>query len=520
MTMPHPLLLLATAGALGAVELAPLFHDHAVLQRDRPVAVWGRGQPGELVEVRFADQRKNVTTDARGAWMVRLDAMPAAKEGRPLVVQGTSTITVADVVVGEVWICSGQSNMEFRLSGALNAKEEVAAADQRLIRHIKVPLVQAGTPSFTFEAAWETASPKTAATFTAVGYFFARDLVAALGVPVGLINASWSGSRIEPWISPAGFRQVPELAAISEQIAPWDPCSEPGSKIQAAYLAQLKSWLALAETAVAARQPAPPMPVPPDPSDAYRTTRYWNGMIHPLVPYGIRGVLWYQGESNGGEGLPYLHKLQALTGGWRQAFGQGDIPFYAVQIANYQESDPAKPWGGNGVNWGRTREAQLQAVKSIANFGLAVAIDIGEGPNIHPRNKQDVGHRLALWALARDYGRPVVYSGPLFATQVVEGTAIRVRFDHLGGGLMVGSKTGLAPAAPVKDGKLTWWAIAGEDKDWHVAEARIDGDSVLVGSPAVAKPVAVRYAFTMNPAGANLYNREGLPASPFRTDTW
>lgn len=513
------ILVIAAASSLGAVELAPLFNDHAVLQRDREVAVWGTGKPGEQVSVRFAGQEKSVTAGTDGAWLVKLAAMPASKEGRDLVVQGENTITVADVLVGEVWLCSGQSNMEWRVNGTLNAQAEVAAADLPTIRHIKVPLVHRGAPSTAFKAAWTVASPKTAGDFTAVGFYFARDIAKTIDVPVGLIGSNWGGTRIEPWISPAGFRSVAELKQIADQLDLFDPTTDAGNKAHLEFMAKLKAWLPEAEAALAARKAPPTMPVAPGSTgDQQGPARLWNGMINPLVPYGIRGALWYQGESNGGEGAGYLQKKRALIGGWRQAFGQGDFPFYLVQLANYQNSDPAKPWGGDG--WSRLREAQLQALKAIPNTGMAVTIDIGEAGDIHPKNKQDVGHRLALWALAKDYGKAGVYSGPLFASQEVEGSSIRVRFEQIGGGLMVGAKKGLAPTEEVKDGKLTWWAIAGEDKNWVAAEARIDGDSVVVSSPAVAKPVAVRYAFAHNPQGANLYNREGLPASPFRTDTW
>jgi sialate O-acetylesterase len=519
MMLARHLLILAAASTMGAVELAPLFNDHAVLQRDRAVAVWGSGKTGEHVTVRFAGQEKTATTDQDGRWMVRLDALAASKDGRDLVVAGENTITITDVVVGEVWLCSGQSNMEMRVSGTLNAKEEIAAADLPLIRHIKVPLVHRGAPSITFASAWKPASPQTVGDFTAVGFYFARDIAKAIDVPIGLIGSNWGGTRIEPWISPAGFRLVPELSSIADQVDKLDPTSEAGNAAYLAFMTALKAWLPEAEAAVAARKQPPAMPVAPGSTGTQQDpTRLWNGMINPLVPYGIRGALWYQGESNGGEGLSYLQKKQALIGGWRQAFGQGDFPFYFVQLANFQSSDPAKPWGGDG--WSRLREAQLQAVKTIPNTGMAVIIDIGEARDIHPKDKQDVGHRLALWALAKDYGKGGVYSGPLYASHAVEGATIRVRFDQVGGGLMVGEKTGLTPTKAVPDGKLTWWAIAGEDKNWHAAEARIDGDSVVVSSPEVAAPVAVRYAFAMNPEGANLYNTDGLPASPFRTDAW
>jgi len=517
--MLHRLLLLAATGTLCAVEVAPLFTNHAVLQRDKPVPVWGKGATGEAVTVRFAGQEKSTAVGADGSWTVTLDPVTATKDGRDLVVVGTNTITLKDVVVGEVWICSGQSNMEWRLSGTLNAKDVIAAADLPTIRHIKIQNVHRATPASDAKGTWAMASPKTAGDFSAVGFYFARTVAETLDVPVGLIGSNWGGTRIEPWISPAGFHLVSELKALADQVDAWDPTTVIGSAAHLAFLEQLKVWIPEAEAAATARQPVPPMPAAPaSKPDQQQPTRLWNGMIHPLVPYAIRGALWYQGESNGGEGVSYLHKKQALIGSWRQAFGQGDFPFYFVQLANYQQSDATKPQGGDG--WSRLREAQTKTLAAVPNTGMAVTIDIGEANDIHPRNKQDVGQRLALWALAKDYGQDVVYSGPLYREHVVEGATIRVHFDHVGGGLMVGEKKGMEPTAAVSDGTLTWWAIAGEDKVWYAGEARIDGDSVVVSSPAVANPVAVRYAFAHNPAGANLYNRAGLPASPFRTDTW
>jgi sialate O-acetylesterase len=247
-------------------------------------------------------------------------------------------------------------------------------------------------------------------------------------------------------------------------------------------------------------------------------TRLYNGMIAPVVPYAIRGALWYQGESNGGEGATYLHKMSALVGGWRQVWSEGDFPFYYVQLANFQQSDPSKPAGGDG--WANLREAQLKALV-IPNTGMAVIIDIGDAANVHPKDKQDVGKRLALWALAGTYGKKdLVFSGPLYKSHAIAGNKIRIAFDHVGGGLIVGEKRGLAPVAEVKDGKLKWFAIAGEDNVWHWADAVIDGPTVVVSSAEVANPVAVRYAFAMNPEGANLYNKEGLPASPFGMTDW
>jgi len=360
-------------------------------------------------------------------------------------------------------------------------------------------------------------APETVAGFTAAGYFFARELVKELDVPVGLIASNWGGTRIEPWIPPEGFRMVEQLKDLSRMVDAWDPQSPAWQKSHSEYVAKVKEWVPKAEAALAARQPLDPLPVSPIPEGSSLPAQIYNGMIHPLVPYAIRGALWYQGEANGGEGVAYLYKMQALIGGWRKLWGQGDFPFYYVQLANFQRSDPQTPQGGDG--WTLVREAQTQAL-SIPNTGMACIIDIGDAVNIHPLNKQDVGKRLALWALANTYGKKdVVFSGPMFKAQVIEDNRIRISFDYVGSGLVLGRKKGLEPVQPAADGKLAWAAIAGEDNIWHLADAVIDGATVVFSSEKVAKPVAVRYAFAMNPEGANLYNKEGLPAVPFRTDT-
>ena len=512
-------LALAAGSALPAVELAPLFGDNAVLQRGKEVPVWGKGKPGEKVAVRFADQEKSTTADADGRWSIKLDSLVAAKSGREMTVVGDNTIVLKDILVGEVWICSGQSNMEMSVGKTLDAQNEIAASNQPTIRHVKVPNTNSATPVTSLKLSWVAASPKTVGDFSAAGFYFAREVAKTLDVPVGLIGANWGGTRIEPWTSPAGFHLIPELKSIADQVDSWDATTEIGSKAQLEFLTKLKAWMPEAEAAATARKTVPVMPAAPVPgADQQQPTKLWNGMINPLVPYAIRGALWYQGEANGSEGSIYTQKMQALVGCWRQAFGQGDFPFYYVQLANWQTSDPAQPQGGDG--WSRVRDAQRAALTAIPNSGMAVIIDIGETADIHPKNKQDVGRRLAQWALAKDYGQKVEFSGPLFKDQAIEGATIRVRFDQVGSGLMVGAKKGLAPTAEVKDGTLTWWSIAGEDKTWKRAVAKIDGDTVVVSSPDVAKPVAVRYAFAMNPEGCNLYNKAGLPASPFRTDNW
>jgi len=300
----------------------------------------------------------------------------------------------------------------------------------------------------------------------------------------------------------------------------WDVATEAGNKNFRKYISDMKEWLAEAKKAVANREnvSSSTLPALPGRGKGKRTpTANFNGAINPLIPYAIRGAIWYQGESNGSEGDTYFLKQQALIGGWRRLWQQGDFPFYFVQLANFHPSDHRNPACGDGC--AKVREAQRKSL-TIPNTGMAVAIDIGDAKDIHPKNKQDVGERLALWALAKDFKKDLVYSGPLYMGHKVESGTIRVSFEHCGSGLMFGEKHGLEPVKELKDGKTQWVSIAGKDKQWHWADATIDGNTIVVSSDKVAEPVAVRYAYTMNPAGILLYNREGLPASPFRTDTW
>ena len=461
------------------VTLPPVLGSGMVLQRDLPVPVWGWADAGEKVSVTFAGQTKTTKAGDDGKWMVKLDPLKANRKAASLTVTGNNKISLDNVLVGEVWICSGQSNMEWALRSSMNAKEEVAAADHPQIRLFNVPgHTTSPLPKEKGAGSWQVCNPKSATGFSAVGYFFGRRLQKDLDVPVGLVGSNWGGTRIEPWTTLAGFESVPELSKIADQVKNYK-----------------------ADTKVGGRSPS----------------AIYNSMVHPLAPFAMRGGIWYQGESNGGEGVTYYHKKHALVNGWRKVFQNKDLAFYWVQLANFRQENE-NPAGGDG--WAKIREAQTQAL-DIPGTGMAVITDIGAANDIHPRNKQDVGWRLAQWALHQTYGKKnVVPAGPLFKSQKVEGDSIRLSFNYVGKGLMVGKKTGLEPTMEVKAGKLSHFAIAGEDKKWFWAEATIDGETVVVKSSDVPKPVAVRYGYTMNPAKANLYNKEGIPASPFRTDSW
>ncbi len=454
--------------------------------------------------MKIGDQTKTATPDAKtGKWTVKLDPLPV---GGPhtLTVSGKNTITLKNVLVGEVWICSGQSNMQMAVNGVRGAKEEIAAANYPKIRLISVPLRGTATPQDDFKGNWVECSPQTVGGFSAAGYFFGRELFKNLDVPIGLIHCSFGGSSCESWVKRSVLEAEPglkpmldrydrELAAYSEGAA------------KANFEKQMANW----KKAVAkAKEAGKEKPKPPRaPSDPHTNNQFpanlYNGMLYPVLPYGIRGAIWYQGETNAGRAYQYRTLFPTLIKSWRAEWQEGDFPFYFVQLANFMA---AKPEPSDSA-WAELREAQSLTLKLPAT-GQAVIIDIGEAGNIHPKNKQDVGKRLALWALAKTYGKDVVYSGPIYKSHEIQGDKIVLSFDSIGGGLV--AKGG---------GQLKGFAIAGSDKKFVWADARIEGDKVVVSSPKVKSPVAVRYAWADNPE-CNLYNQADLPASPFRTDDW
>ena len=504
--------------AAAAVKLPAVFGNGMVLQTGMPVPVWGWAEPGEEVTVKFAGASASAKADAEGRWMAKLPAMEPSAKGREMTVSGSNTVKFTDVLVGEVWLCSGQSNMAMAVAGTLDAKKELAEAKYPEIRLLEVLRNNAPRTVDDIRGRWQSCAPNTARGFSAAGYFFGRKLHKELGVPIGLIDSSWGGTRIEPWTPPEGFKAVPELSKVYARTQVWDSRTESGKAAFAKALTLVKAWLPKAEAALAAGRRLPPQPLLPGPGESRQNpTKLYNGMIHPLAPYALRGAIWYQGEANGGEGVTYFYKTRALIEGWKAVWGKDRFPFYFVQLANFRKS-PLNPAGGDG--WARVREAQRKCLE-LPDTGMAVIIDIGMARNIHPKNKQDVGLRLALWALAQTYGKKeIVRSGPMYKSRKVEGSRIRLSFDQVGSGLMVARKEGLAPPRETPNEPLKWFAVAGADKKWHWAEAKIDGGTVVVSSKDVPKPVAVRFAYTMNPEGFNFYNREGLPASPFRTDTW
>lgn len=499
------------------VRLPKVFTNDMMVQRDQPVRVWGWADPGEAVSVALAGKKSKTKADGKGEWSVEL---PAMKEGEnlELTVAGKNTIALKNLIVGDIWVCSGQSNMEWPLQ-ACDGAEDIKAADLPKIRRIKFDRV--GSPVGATDAPavtpWQVCTPQTAGGFTGAGFYFARDIVAKTGVPIGLLDVNWGGSAIEPWIAPEGMELVPELApAVTSRKAAHQAYRDQLPK----RLDALEQWIAAARASLKDHASIPPMPVVPADPNGIGWCAMYNGMVHPLTRLPVKGMLWYQGESNGSEGQTYFHKMQALVGGWRKVWNQPEAPFYFVQLASFQNPND-NPAGGDG--WAKVREAQTRSL-TIPNTGMAVIIDtvpVEVAHDIHPKNKLDVGSRLARWAMNRDYGlKDVVPSGPLYKSMHVEGGKVRLAFDHTGAGLMVGSKEGRKPVVEDEAGELKRFAIAGADKKWFWADAVIDGDAVVVSSPEVKEPVAVRYAFSMNPHGANLYNRDGMPAGPFRTDDW
>ena len=493
--------LIGAGSAWSEVDLPSIFGDHMVLQQGQAIPVWGTAAPGEKVMVRLGKRQAKTAADADGQWMVKLRALKTGKT-RKLTVSGESNkIAFDDVLLGEVWVCSGQSNMQWPVHATDNGDAEVAAADYPSIRLFSVTRHTAAGPQEDCQGRWVVCSPTAVRDFSAVGYYFGRYLHQKLDVPMGLINTSWGGTPAESWTSRSTLAADPELRVILDR---WEKILADYPEAKKAYDEEIAKWKVQAEEAEAAGKPVPRQPQGPyGPDHPWRPSSLYNAMIAPLVPYGIQGAIWYQGESNADRAFQYRNLFRSMIVDWRQSWNEGNFPFLFVQLANFTD---VLPDPGPSA-WAELREAQTMTL-SLPNTGMAVIIDIGEAKDIHPRNKQDVGKRLALNALANTYGKKVLYSGPMYESMEVENGAIRVEFEHTDGGLTAkGGDT------------LKGFAIAGADRKYVWADAAIDGDEIVVSSDAVASPVAVRYAWAHNPV-CNLYNAAGLPASPFRTDDW
>lgn len=494
------LFLSAALTAEAAIQPHALFSDNTVLQQGMKVPVWGTADNGERVTVTFQGQTVSTTTQ-NGTWNVVLEPL---KAGGPfeMTIAGQNIVTLKNVLVGEVWVCSGQSNMAMVVRSTANAEQVIAASANPRIRLFTVPRAGADEPQRDVNGNWSECGPQTVPTFSAAGYFFGKDLEKKLNVPVGLVNSSVGGTPAEAWTCRNMLASNPETKRILEGYA---RAVEQFPEAQKRYEAALAKWKAEAAEArkrgekLARRAPQPPM----GPQNPKRPGGLYYAMISPLQPYAMRGVVWYQGEGNANRAWQYRTLFPMMIQNWRHDWKQGDFPFLFVQLAPYMKitDQPTES------TWAELREAQLYTMQTVQNTAMAVITDVGEEDDIHPKQKQPVGERLALAALALAHGQKVEYSGPIYKSlEVKDGKAV-LTFDHLGGGLVC------------KGDKLMGFTLCGEDRKFVNAEAQIVGDTVVVSNPEVAKPMAVRFGWANYPLG-NLWNKADLPASPFRTDSF
>lgn len=552
--------LTVNANPVGAdVRLPAIFGDHMVLQQDAKLPVWGKADPGERVTVDFAGQSATTNADPDGRWRVDLTPVPAADRGQPLAVRGNNLVTFTDVVVGDVWLASGQSNMEFGLQIADGGKEAIAKGDDASLRLFLVPYATSLTPlselatpaPAALEGKWHVCTPEVLGArwgsngFSAIGYFFGREIRAKTGRPVGIVGSYRGGSAAQAWTSVEGLRQDPRLSEFVERQQQWvDGYAEAAKAypakqaayaeataawerdVRGAFITAMEEWNAAVKRADAAGAPPPPKPVPsrprpqpPIPPDGgyFAPGNLYNGMIAPLVPYAMRGVIWYQGEANTStlaQAVQYESLFARLISDWRAKWGAGEFPFLFVQLAGYRAVPDATL-----ANWAWLRESQAKTL-ALPNTAMASAVDIGDPFDAHAKDKLDVAKRLSLAARKVAYGESIAVEGPRYASMSIEANAVRVRFETHGQALAVAAPPWRAAGAPLRDpSRLAGFLVAGADQRFVPADARVDGDAVIVASEAVPQPVAVRYNWTDFPEG-NLYDVAGLPAAPFRTDAW
>ncbi len=506
--------LLASTIALAELSLPHFFSDHMVLQRDREAAIWGKADAGAEVTVSFKGKSITAKANGEGSWKLEVPAGKADTSGAELTVSsGKQEIVIKDVLVGEVWFASGQSNMYFTMDRVPAYQELIAESNYPGLRMFNAPLVTAVENQEDIEGTWTSATPKTVPGYSAVAYLFARKLYLDLGIPVGVIKSAWGGKPVETFTSREALNSLPGTKALVEATLNADAAYDE-AKADAAYQTKLEKWKAAVEARKAkpaaergklARKPS----APKRPLDTEgRPGVLYASMIHPFVGYTMRGAIWYQGEGNAKPGaVPYDQTLPLMINDWRERWGD-DFSFYYVQLANFRapSTDP-----GNNDPWPLLQDRMRLVLDSTPKTGMAIINDIGDAKDIHPKNKKDVGERLARLALAKDYDQDIVWSGPLFeSAEIEESGTMLITFKQAGEGLKS------------RDGKdLQRFEISGDDKVWHWADASVTAkNQVLVRSEKVEKPVAVRYAWAANPEGANLVNSEGLPASVFRTDDW
>lgn len=507
------LCLIAPAVTQAELSMPKFFSDHMVLQRDRDAAIWGTAAPGAEVLVRFKGNSATVKAGADGKWRAEIGTGAADANGATLIVKsGSESKSINDVLVGEVWFASGQSNMVFTMNRVPAYQELLTKSDHRQIRMFNAPTVTAVEPQDDIDGEWTLCSPDTAPGYSAVAFFFARKLHTELGIPIGVIKSAWGGKPVETFTSREALNTLAGTKALVDAAMQAD-LSYDEEKAKVAFQARLDQWQAAAadykkkpaaDRGKLAKKPtAPKRPLDTEGKPGV----LFNSMINPFVGYTMNGAIWYQGEANAKPGaVPYDQTLPLMINDWRTRW-KDDFSFYFVQLANFR-TPSTQP--GTPDDWALLQDRMRLVLDTTPKTGMAIINDVGEAKDIHPKNKKDPGERLARWALAKDYGKDIVYSGPLYRSEETREKGIVVQFDQAGEGLKS------------RDGEpLQRFEIAGKDQQWYWADAEIiDGDKVRVSSKEVGQPVAVRYAWAANPEGANLVNSEGLPASVFRTDDW
>lgn len=501
---------LLTLSARAELKLPAIIGDNMVLQQKQTNPIWGWDTPGTQVTVKFGDQSRSAKADDKGKWTVKLDPVPANAKPAVLSVSGTTKRDVQNVLVGEVWLCSGQSNMGFTTNQARDADVELLACNIPEIRLVRVPNVGIQEPQDDFKGEWKECTPTSAASFTAVGFFYGKILHEMLGVPVGLIDNAWGGSSCEAWVRRDILEKDARFKGMIEQWKRTEASYTPEAfaKEQAAHKVKMEAWNKAKIEAAKNKQlfiQLPPRPPQNPLTGQHRPGNLYSGCLHPVIGYGIKGAIWYQGESNASGAYEYSYLFPLMIQHWRDEWKAGDFPFYWVQLADFKAELPEP----GDSDWAELRESQTKTQNVIKNGGQAVIIDVGEGKDIHPKNKRDVAERLVRWALAKDYGVKLPYHSPEFKTADFAGNKATVTLDTFGSSVQTFDVA-----------EARGFAVCGEDKKWAWAEGKVVGpDKIEVTSKTVAKPIAVRYAWSDNPV-CNLYSKEWLPVTPFRSDSF